>query len=139
MSSILKLFTACLFLNLLIACGGQSKLTQEDLNGTFWSLTSMPGDLPDGVEINLQFEPNRITGAGVCNRYFSEYSLEGNRISFKAIGATEMMCMEHSDVEVKYFQTLDKAETVELAGDQLTIHTPDGTLIFSAASPPSES
>lgn len=139
MPNILKLFIACFLLNVISSCGDQPNITQEDLNGTFWSLTSMSGELPAGVDINLQFDPNRITGKGVCNRYFSEYSVAGNRINFKAIGATEMMCMEHSAVEVKYFQTLEKAETVELAGDQLTIHTADGALIFTAASPPAES
>jgi heat shock protein HslJ len=139
MSTYLKLLSGLLLLQMASACGNEQAGNPVELAGTFWALTDMPGELPAGVTINIQFEDTRMAGKGVCNRYFSDYLMDGNKISFKAIGATEMMCMEHSDIEVKYFQTLEKAETVEIVNDQLTIKTPNGDLVFAPAEPPAES
>lgn len=139
MPTSVRFLTACLSFSMILACGPASDQTPTDLSGTFWELVQMPGDLPDGLDINLQFEAGRIAGKGVCNRYFSDYTLEGNQISFKAIGATEMMCMEHSDVEVRYFQTLEKAGTLQVEGEKLTISTADGDLVYQSAAAPSES
>lgn len=139
MPSYLKLLCSLLLLQMAAACGNEQNTSPIELAGTFWTLTSMPGEVPAGVDINIQFEDTRMAGKGVCNRYFSDYLMDGNKISFKAIGATEMMCMEHSDIEVKYFQTLGKAETVKVVNDELTIQTANGDLVFAAAKPPAES
>ncbi|PHN08303.1 META domain-containing protein [Flavilitoribacter nigricans] len=133
MSNLFKLFCGLFLLQLSMGCGDQATINPSDLSGTSWTLQRMPGGLPAGVDINLQFEINRIAGKGVCNRYFSEYTMKGNRITFLGVAATEMMCMEHSEVETRYFQSLEKVETIALEEDQLTLSTPDGALLFSAA------
>lgn len=139
MSIKLKLLSTCLLLSFLTACH-EPDITADDLAGTFWVLTSMPGELPAGVEINLQFELDQLGGKGVCNRYFSGYTIsKGNKISIAGIGSTKILCTEHSQVESSYFQILGKAESIMKTDDQLTIKTADGDLVYMAAEPPADS
>lgn len=138
MSKLIHRIFALILLLSFAACNNSAK-GLPDLNGTDWILTSMPGaDLPVSVEINLEFEAGRIAGTGVCNRYFSEYTLDGNRISLKAVAATEMMCAEHSDVEMRYFQALQGVTELTVNEDQLRLQTADGDLVFKAANTPNE-
>lgn len=103
------------------------------MDDTVWVLQSMTDKVPAGVEIELQFEKDKITGKGVCNRYFADYELNGKQINFQSVGATKMMCEQHNDWEAKYFQALQNAQEFTLQKEKLIIKTKDGDLIFKPA------
>lgn len=109
------------------------KLKGGSLENTTWNLTSMPAGLPKEVAIDLHFEQEKINGKAVCNRYFSSYVSDKHTISFKEIGATRMMCPEHSKLEITYLDLLSKAHTFGIDKDVLTIQTSEGDLVFHKA------
>lgn len=133
MSNAAKYFIGFAFTLLSWGCPGTQQPETLALAGTNWILTAMPADLPPGIKINLQFDEEKITGKGVCNRYFSNYELTGDQIHFNSIGATEMMCLKYSELERIYLQLLQQSETIRRTKDALTVITKNGTLEFRLA------
>ena len=101
-----------------------------DLVGKEYALTNMY----EGKEVTIAFpETNMVGGKSAVNNYFSEFSLNGDKITFNALGSTKMAGPEEDmAVETEYLQILSGADTISLAGDVLTITTTSGTnLIFT--------
>ncbi len=80
--------------------------------------------------ITLLVERDKVSGSGGCNNYFGQLRMEGNRFIVSDIGATEMYCDDSSKQEMTYLRLLEKVTTFRLAGDQLILSFPDGTLTF---------
>lgn len=138
---LLKIKNIAFAIFILLALGACSnKKGISDLNGgelinTSWILFSMSGELLAEIAISLQFKGDKANGKGVCNNYFSSYSTAGNTISFATVGATKMMCPNHADVEIKYFDWLGKAQKYGIQNNHLTIQTKNGNLIFTKSPP----
>ena len=130
MPNLSKIYLAIMGLFLVAACNHKQAKNITGIEGTSWVLEHMSGAIPSGVDIDLQFEKDKINGKGVCNRYFSNYELNGQQIMIQAVGATKMMCHEHNNVEAKYFEALQNAQEFSIQNDQLTIKTKGGNLIF---------
>lgn len=107
-----------------------SSLTVDDLLGKEFSLTNMY----TGKDVTIAFsDTNMIGGKSAVNNYFTEFTLDGDKISFKALGSTKMAGPEEDmAVEDEYLQILSGADTISLNGDVLTITTASGTnLIYT--------
>ncbi|WP_300369501.1 META domain-containing protein [Brachyspira sp.] len=105
-------------------------ITVEDLVGKEFTLTNMY----EGKEVTIAFTAtNMIGGNSAINNYFTEFSLDGDKIAFKALGSTKMAGPEEDmAVETEYLQILSGANTVSLDEDVLTITTTSGTnLIYT--------
>ncbi|WP_028329565.1 META domain-containing protein [Brachyspira alvinipulli] len=101
-----------------------------DLVGKEYALTNMY----EGKEVTIAFpETNMVGGKSAVNNYFSEFSLNGDKITFNALASTKMAGPEEDmAVETEYLQILGGADTISLEGDVLTITTTSGTnLIFA--------
>lgn len=62
----------------------QGRWLAEDIGG---------GGVVDRIQTNIEIEDDgRIAGSGGCNRIFGQAKIEGDRISFGAMGATQMAC-----------------------------------------------
>jgi heat shock protein HslJ len=73
--------------------GGGRDLTT--LDGTSWTLIEGTGvTIPDEVTMTLQFEGDRSSGSGGCNRFTGTYEEDGNSISFGPLASTRMACPE---------------------------------------------
>lgn len=108
---------------LLTACGGAGAGDQSaSLDGTSWTLTAFNKNRPvAGREPTISFEDGEVSGTTGCNSYFGEYKVDGDQISFGAMGMTEMWCEDVADQESVYLQLLADAERYELADGTLTI------------------
>jgi heat shock protein HslJ len=112
------------------------------LSDTMWNLTGFSTSdsftpLVLKTAITLDLSEERVSGTAGCNHYGSGYTLNGNAIQFSPEGfeSTLMYCdpPEIMDQETRYLSWLQKAETTLLEGDQLTIQTTEGVLIFEKA------
>ncbi|MEI0539207.1 META domain-containing protein [Brachyspira pulli] len=128
-----------------VSCGGNSSATSEnaqatdkndaamtsaavtvdDLVGKEFAITNMY----EGKEVTISFPAtNMIGGKSAVNSYFTEFTLNGDKIAFKALGSTKMAGPEEDmAVENEYLQLLGAADTISLNGDVLTITTTTGT------------
>lgn len=105
-------------------------ITVDDLLGKEYSLTNMY----EGKEVTIAFsDTNMLGGKSAVNNYFTEFSLDGNKLKLNALGSTKMAGPEEDmAVETEYLQILNGADTISLDGDVLTITTTSGTnLIYT--------
>ncbi|MCZ9839402.1 META domain-containing protein [Brachyspira hyodysenteriae] len=105
-------------------------ITVNDLLGKEYSLTNMY----EGKEVTIAFsDTNMLGGKSAVNNYFTEFSLDGNKLKLNALGSTKMAGPEEDmAVETEYLQILNGADTISLDGDVLTITTTSGTnLIYT--------
>ncbi|GAB4578046.1 MAG: META domain-containing protein [Anaerolineales bacterium] len=136
-------FPLLIVFSLLTACvPAQPAAPVLSLDGTQWDLVGFvtPDAMTPPVEntqITLDFADRQVGGTAGCNGYGASYTLNGNQLSFSTEGfvSTMMFCdgagiMEQ---ENQFLTWLPKAETVELNGDELTIHTSEGDLVFKKA------
>lgn len=131
------------------ATGGESSTPEagagEGLANTSWTLDSfgpVGAEVPlvEGSTITLVFEDGQAGGNGGCNSYGSDYTVEGNSISFGLINTTLMACVDDAvtEQEGRYLAALQTAESFEQTADSLMIFYDGGAgvLNFTAASPP---
>ena len=115
-------------------CGGE----WQDIT---WKLISygLSGNLQTPVEntdITAQFdsEGKRVTGSSGCNSYFADYSFDSSKcgLEISAIGATKKACLEPGVMqqEQKYFELLQRAESLKVTGDELRIICGADVLVY---------
>jgi heat shock protein HslJ len=114
------------------------------LENVRWLLDSINGrPLPDGVSANALFTPagspaaqgqeNSVTGSAGCNTFFGAYTLAGDTLTAGPIGLTQMMCEELvMQVEQAFLAGLENIQGYQVIGNQLTIYTSTGVLLFYA-------
>jgi heat shock protein HslJ len=67
-------------------------------------------------------------GHGGCNRFFGTYKTADGEIMFSSLNATRMACPQPvMDRERAFFDALEKARSVQIAGTELRIFDADGS------------
>ena len=100
------------------------------IEGTPWKLVYMNGDIPEELEITAVFQSGKVTGKGVCNRYFADYEIESGILKIGPVGATKMMCPENALLESQYFGVLSKAQSFSVNGKTLNMECEGAKLRF---------
>ena len=120
---------------LLAACGGGGASSAAlELGGTSWvladrgSATSSP---------TLEFAAATVSGSGGCNSFGGSYEVDGDRLTFGALRATQIGCPEPvAAAERRFFAALEGVERGRLEDGSLVLEGRDeSTLHFRAASP----
>lgn len=133
MKKLLSLFFIVMVALLVISCSSKDTKTEdivfivpeEDLLGKEFVLDNLYAD----KEITISFpETNTINGKNTVNYYFSDFTLDGNKLVLRAIGSTKMAGSDEDMlIETEYFDILNGADTISLDGDSLIITTTSGT------------
>ncbi|MEO8513099.1 MAG: META domain-containing protein [Ignavibacteria bacterium] len=105
--------------------GSKEQVSITPLVGTEWRLETLNGKsiaLKSGNYITLNFSAaaDKINGAGVCNKYFGEFTKNGSAMKFSGIGSTKMMCDDNLN-ESDYFSSLGVVDAYKIAGGKLTL------------------
>ena len=134
-----------LFSFILISCVGNKKadneattdaLTTEEVNNDqvitekYWKLIKLEGQDVKMVEnqereINfmLKTNDNTVGGFAGCNSITGEYELEeGNRIHFKNMGMTMMMCPDVDVNESEFMEVFELADNYTIHNDTLELN-----------------
>ena len=119
-----KLFIPFLFL-LLFAFGCAS--TRITVENTRWYLVEIEGDqeiiLVNDKEpyLELDLESSKAGGNASCNNFFSDYTLEGNSLSFGLIATTMMACPDETNQEHRFLQALSRIDSYEIVDNKLNL------------------
>ncbi len=107
---------------LALAACGDSTPNPELLKGANFVATT------SGADITLSFAPDVMRANGqVVNLYNSEYTVDGDKITFGPIASTMMMGpAEEMQTEQDYFQFLSTVNCYDLDDGRLTLKNPDG-------------
>tara|TARA_R100001143_G_scaffold63604_1_gene73779 strand:- start:39474 stop:40160 length:687 start_codon:yes stop_codon:yes gene_type:complete len=104
----------------------------DNLSGLNWKLIELEGGrIHKNSETLrtpiLQFisDGNRISGNGGCNQFNGNYEIKSdNGISFDDIASTKMAC-DQMEIENKFFNALEEANTYTLTHDTLSLNQSD--------------
>ena len=97
-----------------------------------YKITSI-GDykITEGQKPDVNFaKDGRFFGTTGCNRYFGQYTLDGQNIKIaENMGMTRMFCHDKDEQERKFTQAFPKVVKYEIKGDKVTFTTSDGMKI----------
>jgi len=138
-----RLFFSFLLLSLVALFSGACTAVDDaaaDLEDKDWVLESLgekgnPQAVLEGTTVTARFDSagQRVQGSAGCNSYFGDYEVDGNDISFSAIGNTEMYCMEPEgvmDQETDYLTILRDSQSFKVTDGKLEITAGDQVLVF---------
>ena len=95
MKKTVLILVALIILASLSSCGMLAGETENDLNGTSWTLESYGGKSLLGERaMTAIFESGEISGSTSCNHYFGSYHAKGDQLTVDGLGWTEMACMD---------------------------------------------
>lgn len=101
-----------------------SKSLSEQIRSSKWLLEDLNGrGVMDYVQTTLVFNSEEsLGGSGGCNSYFAGYELNQTVLNVTEIGSTRKMCPEAvMNQENKYFEALEKAQSIRIEGPYLLI------------------
>lgn len=116
----------------------------DALEGITWVLdrSSVEGLVPDApadAHVDLRFEGGEASGTAACNSFGGSYTVDGDGLTFGALGATEMACAPPTlmDLEAAFLGALGAVREHAVAGDELVL-TGDGVRLTFAPAPVEE-
>ncbi|NRB47848.1 MAG: META domain-containing protein [Saprospiraceae bacterium] len=114
-----------------LLCTACPNTTSLDISGQDWRLIRWTvSTLPEDINITATFADGRLSGKAVCNQYFADALVQKDSVLIKTVGATKMLCPEHSDVERQYLKYLQRASAYKINKDELALQCGDATLYF---------
>jgi heat shock protein HslJ len=110
------------------------------LEGTTWQLTAynmgsaLRSVVPDSKITATWGQTSaagagEVTGSAGCNHYFGEYAVDGETLTVRAVGMTEMFCASPEGLmeqEQDYARVLGRAASYRIQGERLTVFGSDG-------------
>ena len=111
--------------------------SSHPLHGTSWSLGEIivSGEsitIPEGAEVNINFEDGIVNGKSGCNSFSGTYSIDGDTLETGEIVSTLMACADDlMEVETHFLGALQNPTGFEMnMADRLTITSENTTLVF---------
>ena len=104
------------------------------LTDTYWKLLELDGELvttPEGMReahVILASAESRAHGFAGCNNFFGGYLIDGDTLTFSAMGSTMMACPEGMDTEQAFLSALGKTTRYTISGQFLQIYADDQLL-----------
>src|SRR4029079_19513948 len=136
-----RLITVMVIVAGIVAACSSGDGTGGPLDGTKWILRSYLVDstltlVPDIEYADAEFDANRVSGFGGCNRYDALYRTGGRTLFITDPASTLMACVEPSmDFETASLALLGQSRFYTARADTLTIFGPGGQtlLVYDAA------
>jgi heat shock protein HslJ len=126
---------------LIIGISGCARKQSVSLERTEWKLVgwSISSVKADDYEITASFDDKTISGKSAVNSYSSQYSIDGDQISFTPFVSTEMAGSEDAmNAEAKFFGLMEQVRTLKVEGIKLILmdENKNELLVFQMTSPP---
>ena len=118
---------------------GSDTPPDSSLEGTSWTLSQLEGKaLIAETEITLVFEEGQVGGTAGCNHYSGTPSIDDDKVSFGAVGSTEMACIAPKgvmDQETTFLKALGLVATLKMGNGELAFLNQAGqtVLLFAPA------
>lgn len=100
---------------------------KEDISSQIIGNTYILQDVLPESKIDINFERDKVSGTSSVNRYFANYTLEGNKILIQEPGSTRMMGPENLMIqEQEYLKDLKDSKEIEITKDGIILLTNSG-------------
>lgn len=102
---------------LLTLCSVEA-MSETALAGTTWVMSSA-GKRPPSISFEAD---GKVAGSGGCNRFFGNYTQDGEALSFSPLGSTRMACPPGiMKMEQAFFGMLGAVRTARLEAPELVL------------------
>lgn len=121
--------TALLVAGFAAGCGGGGGSDASDFQNTPWVLSSGSDiTLSGGVAPSIAFtEEGSAFGSTGCNRFMTDYTVDGDSLELGQIAGTLMACAPPADaIEKAYTAALGEVASWTIDGEQLVLSDADG-------------
>ncbi len=123
--------------SLFFSCDSAKKVSEgsKELMGTEWKIVKANGQ---AVEMGEEGQPTfalnekEVYGATGCNNYFGAYNLEGEKLSFAQMGATQRMCV-NMETEKNILLALEQVSTFKVESDKAYLYDAAGVCVMELA------
>ncbi|WGK65439.1 META domain-containing protein [Croceiramulus getboli] len=117
----MKVLISSILLLLFAAKGCNDRsITPETMDGVYTLASFESKSMTDqDLSLTINSENKTLGGSVGCNSFTSDYTLDGNQVSFSAPLSTKMYCPETSKREREFFDMLTTVTRVEAEEDQL--------------------
>ncbi|MBQ1973424.1 MAG: META domain-containing protein [Paraprevotella sp.] len=123
--------------SLFISCDSAKKVSEgsKELMSTEWKIVKANGQ---AVEMGEEGQPTfalnekEVYGATGCNNYFGTYTLEGEKLSFAQMGATQRMCV-NMDAERNILLALEKVSAFKVESEKAYLYDAAGVCVMELA------
>ena len=125
----------CYLCVMVTACSTAPLPPQETLTGN-WSVDTIQSkSILSESSVDITFNKDEtLTGSASCNRFSSNYILEGNDLTIKPMAVTRKMCSPASMTQESMFlQSLSKVKRFQLNNGQLSLFDQQGAIQISAS------
>lgn len=79
----------------------------------------------------VAFKSNgEIIGSGGCNKFFGQYTQEGETLTIGALASTKKYCADVMDAETDFLKKLQETRRAEATHLQLKLYDADGTQLM---------
>jgi len=124
----MKLYLLLVIISLASCSALQPTADLPKLGESEWKLVAIlhkPVNFGDRAFLKFDEKENKISGKAVCNSFFSEYEMIGNKIKFDGIGSTKMYCEGIMDDEHQIITQLQSTSRYEVKSDMLYFYAGD--------------
>lgn len=128
----MKLYLLLCIVSLSACTAVQPTSDLPKLGESTWKLIAIahrPVNFGDRAFLKFDEKENKISGKAVCNSFFSDYEMIGQKITFPAIGSTKMYCEGIMDDENRIITALQNVKRYEVKSDFLYFYASDALLL----------
>lgn len=110
-------------------------LPENGVEEIYWKLIELDGaEAPLGsggkeAHLLLRAEKSVARGFAGCNRFFGDYALAGDKLSFGDLAATKLACAEGMDLEAQFLAALARVASWSRAGEALSLADAEGRVV----------
>jgi len=110
------------------------------LSGTNWQLVRIRGEalaLEEGryPRIKIDQDSQSISGFTGCNNFSGNYSMENDKLTLGELAMTMMACPGDGEIEKRFMETLQQAQSFAIEDGSLVLATASGPLLIFEAAP----
>ncbi|PHR61202.1 MAG: hypothetical protein COA43_04280 [Robiginitomaculum sp.] len=121
---------ASIFVLGLSGCGVSSDMSKISKDEIIMSLAASEWDAGIKNQYIRFSDKGKLNGNGGCNRFFANYTQEGNTLNIGSIGSTKMMCANMKE-ENKFFDVLRATQKIEASHLVLVLKAADGKTLLT--------
>lgn len=87
---------------------------------------------------SLRFDNLALSGADGCNRIMGGYAVQGTKLTFSQLAKTQMMCMNATDLEQKFSQSLERVAGYQVKKNELELFDSNNKVIMKFKTTPAK-
>ncbi|WP_170234459.1 MULTISPECIES: META domain-containing protein [Bizionia] len=121
----------------LLNCGGanngtvMAEKTNKLTSGPF-TVSKVNGDAYSNLTVEFDTQTQKVSGFSGCNRFFGDYTVNGNQLNFGALATTHKMCSPEDNIKEQHLlKALAEVNAFDISGTTLQLKNNEATVLVA--------